>query len=250
MALARRTKKRPPLHVSNSLWLITFADLVTLLLTFFVLMLSMSSLTLSSFIQVNSFFQPRNFISYSDSGNVPQRIQLIMDELREPDLEQRKERIKDLLFPDDTLPKEMDREKVMDNLDILVNAEGIVIVMTDSLLFEQGEFELSEANKQFLAPLYEVLLYTNQDINISAHTDNQPVQGFSSYSLSSLRALAVLDFFLNEVNINGALKPNRMSVSAYGADKPVAPNDSPAGRAKNRRVEILLKNEQWLGGYN
>lgn len=245
-----RVKRRPQIHAPNPIWLITFADLVTLLLTFFVLLLSMSSLTLSSFAQVESFFQPRNFISHSDSGNIPRRIELVLQKLLEPDFEQNKARIKDLLFPYDAIPKEMSRSKVMDNLDILVTDEGIVIVMTNSILFEQGEFELSEENKQLLTPLYEVLLYSNQDINISAHTDNLPVSGLSNYSLSSMRALSIIDFFLTEINIDDALIPQRISISAYGPDRPVADNNSPGGRAKNRRVEILLKYSQWLGGYN
>ncbi len=245
-----RIKKIRTAQASTQLWLITFADLMTLLLTFFVLLLSMSAITLSSISQVDSFFRPQNIISYSQSGNIPQRIQLLLKEIRDPDLEQHKARIKDLLFPYDAIPKEMDRDKVMDNLDVLLTKEGLVIMITDSLLFEHGKFELTEQNKQFLTPLYEVMLYTNEDINISAYTDNQPPKGISSYSLASRRALSVLDFFLNEANTSGALKPNRMSISAYGPEKPVASNDTEAGRAKNRRVEILFKNTQWLGGYN
>ena len=245
-----RTKKTRTAQASTQLWLITFADLMTLLLTFFVLLLSMSAITLSSISQVDSFFRPQNIISYSQSGNIPQRIQLLLQEIRDPDLEQHKARIKDLLFPYDAIPKEMDRDKVMDNLDVLLTKEGLVIMITDSLLFEHGKFELTEQNKQFLTPLYEVMLYTNEDINISAYTDNQPPKGISSYSLASRRALSVLDFFLNEANTSGALKPSRMSISAYGPEKPVASNDTEAGRAKNRRVEILFKNTQWLGGYN
>ena len=245
-----RIKKIRTAQASTQLWLITFADLMTLLLTFFVLLLSMSSITLSSVSQVDSFFRPQNMISYSQSGNIPQRIQLLLQEIRDPDLEQHKARIKDLLFPYDAIPKEMDRDKVMDNLDVLLTKEGLVIMITDSLLFEHGKFELTEQNKQFLTPLYEVMLYTNEDINISAYTDNHPPKGISSYSLASRRALSVLDFFLNEANTSGALKPNRMSISAYGPEKPVASNDTEAGRAKNRRVEILFKNTQWLGGYN
>lgn len=245
-----RIKKTRTAQASTQLWLITFADLMTLLLTFFVLLISMSSITVSSISQVDSFFRPQNIISYSQSGNIPQRIQLLLKEIRDPDLEQRKARIKDLLFPYDAMPKEMDRDKVMDNLDVLLTKEGLVIMITDSLLFEHGKFELTEQNKQFLTPLYEVMLYTNEDINISAYTDNQPPKGISSYSLASRRALSVLDFFLNEANTSGALKPSRMSISAYGPEKPVASNDTEAGRAKNRRVEILFKNTQWLGGYN
>lgn len=245
MARSRRRKDSGP----SSGWLVTFADLITLLLTFFVLLLSMSSLTQTLFVQVDSFFSPRNYISFSRSGNIPQRILMVLNHMREPDtMELNRERIKDLLFPLDALPDEMDREWVKDNIDVIFNEQGVVIVMTDSLLFAPGEYTLSEANKRFLAPLYDVLLYANQDINISAHTDDQ-IRGMDSYELSALRALSVLDYFLYEANVGKALKPNRFSISAYGADRPAVTNSSPEGRAKNRRVEIMLKNEQWLGSY-
>ena len=115
-----RIKKTRTAQASTQLWLITFADLMTLLLTFFVLLISMSSITVSSISQVDSFFRPQKIISYSQSGNIPQRIQLLLKEIRDPDLEQHKARIKDLLFPYDAIPKEMDRAQVMDNLDVLL----------------------------------------------------------------------------------------------------------------------------------
>lgn len=230
-------------------WLVTFADLVTLLLTFFVLLLSMSTLTITTFTRVDSFLQPLNLISQSDSGNIPQRVELILHVLRDPDTEIRKARVKDLLFPYEAIPKEMNREKVLDNLDILLTEEGVVIVISDAILFEHGEFELGEENKQLLKPLYDVLFYSHHDVNISAHTDNVPVRGFSLYEISNMRALSVLNFFLTEINVNKVLKPRRLSISSYGPDRPIANNNSSSGRARNRRIEILLKHGQWGGGY-
>ena len=245
--MARPKKKH---SAPGSAWMITFADLVTLLLTFFVLLLSMSSLTISSFNQVNTFFAPMNFISQSGPGRVPQRIELILEQLREVDnAEFKPERIKDLLFPLDQLPPEMDRGKLEKNLQVLKTDEGIVIVMTDSLLFEYGNYQLSEENRKFLRPLYDVLLYSNSDINISGHTDDRQILPMSNYQLSGLRAMAVLEFFLVEANASKALSPSRFSISGYGADRPVDTNNTEFGRSRNRRVEILLKSDQWLGSY-
>ena len=136
------------------------------------------------------------------------------------------------------------------NLEVMQTGEGIVIVMTDALLFERDQYELSDVNKAFLHPLYDVFLYTNADINIAGYTDDTPARGMSNYALSGLRALAVLDYFLVEANSSGGLKPMRFSVSGYGPDRPIASNDSEQGKARNRRVEILLKNEQWFETYD
>ena len=90
----------------------------------------------------------------------------------------------------------------------------------------------------------DVLLYTEMDVNISGHTDNVPNAEMSNYELSGKRALSVLEYFLQN-----KVRPQRFSVSGYGPDRPVADNRLESGRAANRRVEILLKNEMWLGGY-
>ena len=246
--MARRKKQQ--ISGPGSAWLLTFADLMTLLLTFFVLLLSMASLTVTSLLQVNTFFAPRNFISQSGPGNIPQRIEIIVEQLREPDaLDFDPQRIKDLLYPLDELPAEVDRGKLEKNLEVLKTDEGVAIVLTDKLLFDYGQYELTEENKKFLKPLYDVLLYSNSDINISGYTDDRQVRAMSNYELSGMRALAVLEYFLQEANASKALKPSRFSVSGYGPEHPVDTNDTEAGRARNNRIEILLKNDQWLGGY-
>ena len=248
MAVRRKKKKNTP-QTGGEGWLVTFVDLMTLLLTFFVLLISMASLTQSSFTEINSFFQPRNFIEIAGPGNIPQRIELIMKALRDLEgLDVNKERIKDLLFPLDMLPDEMDRSTLEKNLDIIKTGQGLAIVMTDKLLFPPGEYELSAENKKFLAPLYDVLLYTDADVNIAGHTSNEQLPGVDNYELSGMRALAVLEYFLLK-DKSRPLKPRRMSVSAYGPDRPLTSNDSTAGMDKNARVEILLKGDQALGAY-
>lgn len=248
MAVRRKKKKNTP-QTGGEGWLVTFVDLMTLLLTFFVLLISMASLTQSSFTEINSFFQPRNFIEIAGPGNIPQRIELIMKALRDLEgLDVNKERIKDLLFPLDMLPDEMDRSTLEKNMEVIKTEQGLAIVMTDKLLFAPGEYALSAENKKFLAPLYDVLLYTDADVNISGHTSNEQLPDVDNYELSGLRALAVLEYFLLK-DKSRPLKPRRMSISAYGPDRPLASNDTAAGMAKNARVEIVLKSEQALSPY-
>ena len=239
----RETKKK--VKVGTPLWLITFSDLVTLLLSFFVLLMSMSSLTQSSISEVNVWISPNNFIDRQGLGRIPERVTTFIELLKDPsNIAANLERIKDLLFPYDTLPEDVNKSTLEENLKVMENPEGLVISLNDQLLFPKGQYTLSEPAEKILNSLVDILLYTDMDINIAGYTDTEPNAEMSNYELSGKRALSVLEYFLQN-----KIRPGRFSVSGYGPDRPAADNSLESGRAANRRVEILLKNEMWLGGY-
>ena len=232
-------------HAATPLWLITYSDLMTLLLSFFVLLMSMTSLTQSSITNVNAWIEPNNFIDRQGLGRIPERVTILRELLKDPEhIAANLDRIKDLLFPYDILPEEVDKSTLEENLKVLETPEGLVISLNDELLFPPGKYALTDPAEKILKSLVDVLLYTNMDINISGHTDNESNPEMSNYELSGKRALSVLEYFLQN-----KIRPGRFSVSGYGPDRPVADNSQESGRAANRRVEILLKNEMWLGGY-
>lgn len=240
-----RKKKSSEGGVNNG-WMVTFSDLMTLLLTFFVLLLSMSSLTRNVLTQINTFMSPRNYLNDATAGRVSDRMRLIQQLLREPEVARDQTTLKDTLFPNDVLPSDMNSAKLEDNLEVLQTPEGLVIVMTDALLFDQGSHELSRDAKKILHSLVDVLHHTNADVNISGYADDEGAHSKKGpMELSGERALAVLDFFLEKEG----LRPERFSISGYGANRPRESGSSRGARARNRRVEILLKNEQWLGRY-
>lgn len=240
----RRKKKSE--EAAGEGWLVTFSDLMTLLLTFFVLILSMSSMTQNVLTQINTFMNPRNYLTDSGAGRMSDRMRLILQLLREPHLEKPQDKLKDLLFPNDILPDGMSKSTTKENLEVLQTPEGLVIVMTDKLLFNEGSYKLTRVAKKLLQSLGEVLHHTSADINISGYTDNETPDGTESLmELSGLRALAVLEYFLQ----NESVQPSRFSISGYGSDRPRELGNTNSARAHNRRVEILIKNEQWLGRY-
>lgn len=241
--MARKKKKGG--GVAGDGWLVTFGDLVTLLLTFFVLLLSMSSMDKSILTKITFFAEDLGALSIKSAGRVPQRIKLIIDALEKPwEILEKQERLKDLLFPDDVIPPEINRATLMDNLEVLQRPEGVALVLTDKLLFPSGGAELNPAAHQLLAVVGEVLQFMTAPVNISGYTDDAGGQAEFNYVLSGQRALAVLKSFLSQ-----GLPDERFSVSGYGPNWPLADNASPEGRARNRRVEILLKTTPWLGAY-
>ena len=230
---------------SRALWLITFSDLVTLLVTFFVLLLSMSSMDTTTLSRISAFNQGSSLIDKSGPGRIPERIEIVARMLKSPqDVLNKQRRIKDLLFPLDVLPPELPAGTLENNLAILAHPEGVVIVLTEELLFAEGSAELDEKGKKLIDVLTPVILSVNADTSISGYTDSTVLKGINNDDLSALRALAVLERFLY-----GGIQPDRFSISGYGADRPMHSNESEEGRRKNRRVEILLKTTPRVGSY-
>lgn len=238
-------KKKKGGGVAGDAWLVTFGDLVTLLLTFFVLLLSMSSMDKSVLTKITFFSDDLGQLSVRSAGRIPQRIKMIIQALEKPwEILEKKERLKDMLFPDDVIPPEISRSTLMENLDVMQRPEGVALVLTDELLFPPGEATLTPAAKQLLTVVGEVMGYMEAPVNIAGYSDAVGGRAEANYVLSGERALAVLQHFL-ELGV----PDERFSVSGYGPHWALADNATAEGRSKNRRVEILLKTTPWLGAY-
>ncbi|THB69431.1 MAG: flagellar motor protein MotB [Desulfovibrio sp.] len=241
--MARKKKKSSGLQAGA--WMVTFSDLMTLLLTFFVLLLTMSSMDKSIFTKVNMFMNDVGFVTPRGAGRIPTTYKLILDLLENPlELSQKPDRFKELLFPDDVLPQEISRSTLNENILVLERDDGVALVLTDKLLFAPGSSELSPQALEILKPVAEVLAYMYSDVNISAHSDNPPGVRSDNLELSGDRALAVLKYFLES-----GLDPIRFSLSGYGPYWPIETPDLNEDVNFNRRVEILVKTNSHIGGY-
>lgn len=219
-------------------WLITFSDLITLLLTFFVLLLSMSSMDRKVVSESLTLLGgDLGYISRSSAGRIPTKYAFVVNLLQRPwEFRNHEDRVRDLLFPDDVLPKEIKRSTLEEALRFLERPEGLAILLTDELLFPLGGFELEDPARTILARLVPLILAAPNDVNVSGHTDSLPGRTMDNDTLSALRGMAVLAWLL-ELGVPDA----KLSVSGYGERMPVADNATAEGRALNRRVEILFK---------
>lgn len=242
--MGRDKVKKPPDPGGG--WLVTFSDLVTLLLTFFVLLLSMASMDQSFITRVTIMPAELGFLDKRGSGRVSAKVKLVSEFLERPwEVLEKQNRIKDLLFPDDVLPLDMDRATLDENLKVLAKPEGVALVLTDKLLFPLGKYKLDDNAKMLLYQFVPVLDYLGTaDVNISGYTDNIGGMSSSNFMLSGERAMSVLTFFVEQ-----GIRNERMTVSAYGPAFPMYSNTTPEGRNQNRRVEILIKTTPHMGGY-
>ncbi|CCH49244.1 OmpA/MotB family protein [Pseudodesulfovibrio piezophilus] len=240
--MARKKKENcPPL----ALWLVTFSDLVTLLLTFFVLLLTMSSMDNSVLTRVTLHTADLGLLDKRGSGRVNAKERLIIDLMERPwEVLDKKQRLKDLLFPDDELPEEIEKSDLNDNLEVLAKPDGVALVFTDKLLFAPGSSELSSRGQFVINRLIPMMTQTRAPINIAGYTDATEASQ-TPLELSGDRALSVLTYL-----VSSGVENNRFSLSAYGDSAPVRDDlGRPAASDMNRRVEILLKTARPIGGY-
>jgi chemotaxis protein MotB len=115
----------------------------------------------------------------------------------------------------------------------------MVVELPDNILFESGEAELKEAGQTALAEIVEVLkTIPGREFQVAGHTDNVPIRSRrfpSNWELSTSRAVAVTKFMIER-----GLDGSRLSAAGCAEMAPVASNDTPEGRAQNRRIEIIL----------
>ncbi|MCL1940236.1 MAG: OmpA family protein [Desulfovibrionaceae bacterium] len=241
--MPRRKQKKA--GETSAAWLVTFADLMTLLIVFFVLLLSMSTMDTTVLTRISARFASASPIALSGPGRIPERIQLIVRLLKDPfNVLEKRKRLKDLLFPLDVLPRELAHSDLEKNLEVLAHPEGVVVVLTEGLLFAEGTHNLDPVGKKLLDALTPVIHAVNADINISGHSDPGTEKTRDAYELSFMRAASVLDYFLQ-----AKLPPDRFSLSGYGPDRPMFADGDPENGRKNRRVEILLKTTSRISSF-
>jgi chemotaxis protein MotB len=242
----RSGKKRESLAVMDSNgWLTTFADLVMLLLTFFVMLLSMSSMDAKKLKETFSRFQGApgvlelgsnqevaslsEFVrTYESTDHLLVVDHALMEKLLMPVQETSPDRVKEVLEKIDTL------------FDITVDPLGIAVSFHGELFFAPGKAQLREVMFPFLETVAKAIEECDNEMFIVGHTDDIPARGSvfgSNRQLSLKRAEAVLDYFVNQHQIPS----QRFAVGGYGADRPLVPNDTPENRNKNRRVQIIFK---------
>jgi chemotaxis protein MotB len=131
--------------------------------------------------------------------------------------------------------------RVDPNGDVLVKLDprGVVVSLPEAGSFGVGQADLSQAARQVIREVADVLEQNPGEIRIEGHSDDVPIttsRFASNWDLSAARATEVIRFLLAQT----AIAPDRLSAAGYGEFRPIVANDSPESRAKNRRVDIVV----------
>ncbi|WP_028273852.1 OmpA family protein [Atopococcus tabaci] len=248
--MARRRKRQNSEASGGGTWMTTFSDLMSLLLTFFILLFSMSSVSGEKFQAASQSmqvaFSGANGSSILDGGAL-----VGGDGTGSADSD-------DSIVPaDEGVPDEVNEmyEQTMDfiedqeldsELAVSRNEKGVYLEIQESILFQSGEAEVTSSGTGTLDVVADLLASTNTSVVVEGHTDNVPIntqQYPSNWELSTNRAVSVVRYLTEEKGID----PARLSAKGHGEHNPIVSNNSSENRAKNRRVNIVLVYEEEKG---
>ena len=218
------------------LWVVTFGDLMSLLMCFFVLLLSFSEMDRKKYRMVSgSMAQAFGIQREKPVFESPKGQKMIA---REFDQAVMVKKIEEALKPIiDEIQNEY--EELKGAVELEIGEDKVTIRMMGETTFDTGKSELHPAFRPLLKKIGAVLSQTKGEIIIAGHTDNIPLSGGlfgSNLGLSMARAGSVAEYLLRTTSID----PRRLSTMGFGEYRPLASNDTARGRRKNRRVEIVV----------
>lgn len=252
----------------------TYGDMVTLMLTFFVLLFAMSSIDVEKFIALAQSYSGQTIIIGGQGSIMPESgVGLLPDmvaqyeEQKTQDANDDSDKSEAAKAEDERKGEEARRqEEAMNTMasefktyfalndvtqNIVVDSFGdhLRITFPDGMLFDPGRADLKPASLEVLRLVAEELRkYQDRVIRVEGHTDNVPMRNGlfpNNLYLSGGRAMAVVDYLITNMGFN----PRTLRAEAMGEYWPVDTNDTPEGRARNRRVEIKIYENSELAFY-
>jgi chemotaxis protein MotB len=239
MQYRRARKKFDDEPENHERWLISYADFITLLFAFFVVMYAISAVNIGKY----KIFSDALGDAFGGKGAaqpintqvpnlpIPNPALKHRTELLRKEKEQMTKLAQDLLS---TLAPLVKEGKVR----VTQNSRGVSVEINASVLFDPGDAKLTSESVEALRAVANLLKADRHSVQVEGHTDNQPIASPrypSNWELSSVRASSVVRLF-----IDAGVAPERLTAVGFSANQPVAPNDTAQGRARNRRVAVTI----------
>lgn len=242
-------------------WMATFADMSTLLLTFFVLMLSFANIDIENFREMlgsvaeaygvtkkeKGEYQPiiseketktssPNMEASNPESQATAAEKNLIEEMKQAEVEraakQKSEKVESML------EKSIEENKMNDFAELIQDKQGLRVRINGFHMFEPGGADIKRKVNPFLDTLYEGLIHFNYHLIVEGHTDNLPIRSKifpSNWELSSARAASVVRYLIEK-----GIDPKKLMAVGYADNYPIADNNDPVQRGKNRRVEFIF----------
>ncbi len=231
---ARRKRAYSQEETNNTTgWMVTFSDLITLLITFFVLLLSMSSMDSKKLKEMFGSLQGAlGVLEYGKNIELSTNPLSSVSGFEEGEVAKAAHKLQDMMAQESR-----DSRFSLSGVEIFADARGLIVRLPNKILFESGSTALSPSVLPFLDNIADFLATTKYLVRVEGHTDNVALSSSASnWELSMNRAIKVLRYLIDK----GRLSPRGFSAVGYADQKPIAPNDSEEGRARNRRAELII----------
>ncbi|WP_282173583.1 flagellar motor protein MotS [Cytobacillus firmus] len=236
----RRRRRSPEPPKGAPIWMVTFSDLVTLILVFFILLFSMSQIDLMKFQAISDSFRDRQVLDFQPSI-IPAENQGEMEENTEKEGSGQSDSL-------DELQMEIQSFLDVNGLEEVIVANrterGVVLVLQEQVLFESGEASLIDSSYPFLDKVGTLLANMPNLVKVEGHTDDRPITTYrypSNWELSAARASTVIRYLTEGHNLDS----HRFMAIGYGETRPIVPNSGPENWEKNRRVEIIISDPKF-----
>ena len=215
----------------------TFADMMTLLLCFFILLLSFATMDVVKFREALGSVQKALGVQFAHDGQ--------FEAIASSPLQLDEFEVTEGIGEDRALLDELNAAISEEGLDNEIGAEidgrGVIVRINGQVLYQQGDSSLKPESDAILARIAALVRGSRHRVMIEGHTDDIPIQTArypSNWELSTARAIAAMRFLVDH-----NVEAERVSVAGYADQRPVAPNDGLENRATNRRVEFVFIRE-------
>jgi chemotaxis protein MotB len=258
--MAHKKKKKHGEEEGGEAWLLPYSDLMTLLLAVFIVLFAVSKIDQEKASSLAAAFKsglmdggsgmeqqdgdsPIELFpdSIGQKGNNKDNTGVSQEELEKFLGKYELEYLQELQTKLEITFKE---EELEADMTVGIDMRGLVISLNNAILFDSGKADIKTDNDEALLKLGNILTSLDNYIRVEGHTDNVPIKTAiypSNWELSTARAASVVRLFINECGVS----PEKVVAVGYGEYKPVADNATEEGRAKNRRIDIIVLSEKY-----
>jgi chemotaxis protein MotB len=254
-------KRKQQAHVNHERWLVSYADFITLLFAFFVVLYSSAqvdkrkagrlALAIQVAFQELGVFQTSNTkIPINDDEAIPfEKVQVVENVKKDADLKQIVSPMKGALSSatesqslqeaQEAIQKALDPEIQRREVSMSMRREGLVVSLKEMGFFDSGSASIRPGSLDAIARLAAVLKQRPEFLRVEGHTDNIPIHTArfaTNWELSTTRATELIQLLITKYGI----PPSHLSAAGYGEFHPVASNGTPDGRAQNRRLDVVI----------
>ena len=220
-------------HPNHERWLVSYADFVTLLFAFFVVMFATANADKSKAKAV------AEAVKAALSGGNTQALQQAIKDMAQHENAHQANTIAELGRSQALLREALQEEMKKGQVELHMEPRGLVISLKQGALFDSGDATVKDSARPIMRKVANVALNLSNQLRLEGHTDNIPIHNDryrNNWELSSARSIALLEMLTEDYG----LAMNRLSVSGYADVAPIASNETEEGRTRNRRVDVVI----------